>query len=64
MGIISKITGREWVSVKVGQREIALDPENLHHRAVAQGLDEADIKRNHPHLTGLCKDVQWRIFPR
>ena len=63
MGIISKITGREWVSVKVGGREIKLDPTNLHHRAVAQVADEKDIRENFPHLVGMIADKQWRISP-
>jgi hypothetical protein len=63
-GIRSQITGTVFDELTVtdrnGSHRIKLDPENRYHRAVAQGLEENEIRQHHPHLIGMLTP-DWKI---
>ena len=64
MPIKSEITGSVFSEVTItdlaGSHTIKLDPANRHHRAVAQAMEEKEIRQSHPHLVAMLTP-DWRI---
>jgi hypothetical protein len=60
----SEITGHDFAGEEftdgAGHR-FKLDPNNRHHRAVAQAAEAAEVREKFPHLAEMLRYPQWVI---